>query len=584
MNQQATEYTAELQRLGPVKWAEGPNGWTGEDGKPITLTPWQRAALGAWWKHRRDTSTFAVSNVKKTGKTFVTAVLTCYRWLGMPGQHFAAGNDLDQAQARQFSMIAEMVRRNPFLSENVKGGKSELEFTLTSSRLTALAADATGNAGANFQTASHTEVWGVQYENSIRSFEELSPVPGKFYGLPCLRVCDSYAGFEGESKVWHSIVDRGIKGELVSKTWPIYLEGGLMLFHMTGQEARERCYRGSKTEAEIYYKEQAASLRLNSFTRMHSNERTAAESAFLPEGAWAACFDPSLRPLAPGDHIRLCLGGDASTSRDFTSLVGTIYNEETNTVDVKYCKVWRPRRIAGIRMGKPTIDIEATIGAEVLRLHEAGQVGEVFCDNFQLHTSVITWHKAGIKVTELPQTSGRVESDQGLYDGISARSVRHYNDPELNEAVKNAVALETPRGFRLAKEKTSKKIDAAVALSMSHYGSLKEKGQGGGFDVIPLPRGWFGNDDWVEEGDLSQASIPELLKMQREARESGETIGIYPPPKDGQSFEDWFIENTPEGQRLLKQEAERRGIITDPEKQRVLDTFYKSFKQDKEKK
>src|SRR5665648_826895 len=149
------KYIQALQEIGPVAWAEGPNGWTGEDGQPITLAPWQRGALAAYWQHKQDTSTFAISNVKKTGKTFTNAILTAYRWLAYPGQHFTAGNDLDQAQARQFNMIAEMVQRSPFLSENVKAGKSELVFTLTGSKLTALAADAAGNAGANPVSYTH---------------------------------------------------------------------------------------------------------------------------------------------------------------------------------------------------------------------------------------------------------------------------------------------------------------------------------------------------------------------------------------------------------------------------------------------
>jgi phage terminase large subunit-like protein len=89
-----------------------------------------------------------------------------------------------------------------------------------------------------------------------------------------------------------------------------------------------------------------------------------------------------------------------------------------------------------------------------------------------LHTLILTWQKAGIRVIELAQNAGRVESDQALYDAVISKSIRHYNDPTLNEHVRNAVAIETLRGFRLAKEKTSRKIDAAVALSMSHYGAL----------------------------------------------------------------------------------------------------------------
>jgi hypothetical protein len=457
----------------------------------------------------------------------------------------------------------------------------ELVFTPTGSKLVALAADAAGNAGSNHITASHTEAWGIQYEAGVRSYEEMTPPPGRFYGLPALRIVDSYAGFEGESKTWHELVDRGKAGKRISKQWPIYLDGGLMLFHMTGEEARERCYRGGKAEAKEYYAEQQKSLRPNTFTRMHSNERTAAESTFLPVGAWDDCKDRDLRPLAPGDRTRLVLGADASTSRDFTSLVGTIYNADLNTVDVKLVKVWKPKKIAGIRTGKPTIDLSETIGAEVLRMHKAGQVDSVVCDPYQLHTLIIEWEKAGIRVIELAQNSGRVESDQALYDSVMSKTLRHYGDADLNEAIKNAVAVETPRGFRLAKEKTSKKIDAAVALSMSCHGALKDKSTGGGAEVI---QGFILGDEgeyrlingrYVDMAQgLDGLSTADLFALQRE--QAGNVFGPggnVKVDREGQDFGEYLMENNPDMKAYVNRELTNRGVISDPREQKTISAF-----------
>ena len=495
---QAQKYIQELQERGPVVWAEGPHGWIGEDGQPVTLTPWQRAILTAYWQNRAEISTLAISNVKKTGKTFLNAVLLCFRWLAYPGQHFAAGNDLDQSQARQFAMIVEMVRNNPFLQENVKIGKTELEFTLTGSKLTALSTDARGNSGSNFSTASHTEAWGVIYETGIRSFEELTPPPGKKYGLPALRICDSYAGFEGESKIWHEMVDRGLKGERISKDWPIFKDGGLLLFHAEGQWAREHCFRGTPEEAAAYYKEQERTLRTNAFIRMHGNQRTSGEAAFVTPEAWDACYSPDIRPIHPKDNRPMVLGADASTSHDLTALVGCHFNDETNIVEVLSARVWKPVKLAGIRFGKPTVDLDETIGQAVIDLYNQGLVAAVVCDPFQLHTLILKWQKAGIRVIELAQNAGRVEADQSLYTAIMGRSIAHYNDPVLNEHVKNAVAVETPRGYRLAKEKASLKIDAAVALSMAHWGALRQ-GSLGESCAIRDPTNNLYDDDYPEE-------------------------------------------------------------------------------------
>ncbi len=496
----AAAYVSRLREIGPATWAEAPYGWTGEDGKPITLTPWQRAALNAWWNNRAEVTTFAISNVKKTGKTFLDALLLAWRWLALPGVHFAVGNDLDQSATRQFGMIADMVKRNPYLSQVVKVTGRELRFEPTNSTLAALAVDAAGNAGANHLTASHTEAWGIIYEAGIRAYEELTPPPGRFYELPALRILDSYAGFEAESNTWHGIVDRGLEGKRVSEEWPIYKAGGLLLFHMEGEEARRRCFRGTPEEAAQYYEDQKRELRPNAFLRMHGNERTAGESAFVPEGAWEACYSPSVKPLEAGQRVKLVVGADASTSGDYTALVGCVYDYKTEITDVKLVRVWKPRTILGIRGGKATVDIDETIGQAVLDLHASGQLRAVVCDVYQLHTCVIRWEKAGIKVIELNQNAGRVDSDQGLYNAINSMTIRHYNDPELNRAVRNAVARETPRGFRLDKEKASKKIDAAVALSMAYWGARLYFGRidDSGPAWIPDPWEVFDSEDLSE--------------------------------------------------------------------------------------
>jgi phage terminase large subunit-like protein len=468
--------------IGPVEWAESDHGWIDIDGAPVCLTLWQRDALGAWWTYRETVTTFAISNVKKTGKTFVDAVLLCWRWLTLPGQHFAAANDLDQSAGRQFSEIVDMIGRNAYLKDNTKITKNEIIFTPTGSTLTALAVDSAGNAGANFLTTSHTESWGICYEEGIRAFEELTPPPGRFYGLPCLRVVDSYAGHLGESETWHSIVDRGLQGQRIDEQWPIYLNGGLLLFHIEGEEAQRLCFRGTPDEAQAYYTDQRATLRENTYKRLHLNERTAGESSFVTPEQWAACLVAAL----PADGRRLVLGADASTSRDLTALVGTAYNESTGKVEVLYSKAWTPKR-GLLRGGKPTVDLEATIGAEVTRLHDAGLVDCIVADPYQLHSLIISWEKAGIQVIELAQNAGRVEADQALFDAIDTRAIAHSGEKQLTEHVLNSVALETPRGLRLAKEKTSKKIDLAVALSMSHHGTLQRQKRGGSWVTMPNP-------------------------------------------------------------------------------------------------
>jgi hypothetical protein len=226
---------------------------------------------------------------------------------------------------------------------------------------------------------------------------------------------------------------------------------------------------------------------------MHFNRRTSGESAFVTAEQWQACYSPEVRPLGPGEDVELILGADASTTHDYTALIGLEHKEAG--ADVRLVKVWKPKTIAGMRFGKPSIDLEQTIGAEVLQLHKERRVKAIVYDPWQLATVARQWEKAGIKCIEMPQTAQRVEADTALFNAIISGRVRHYKNAELDEAIRNAIIIETPRGIRIAKEKASRKIDALVALSMAHHAVINQK-QYGKIQIIPSP--FFGGADVSE--------------------------------------------------------------------------------------
>ncbi|MBN1975957.1 MAG: hypothetical protein JW918_01025 [Anaerolineae bacterium] len=452
--------------LGPVAWAEHRFGWVGIDGAPIQLEPWQRAALGAWWELREVITTLGVSNIKKTGKTLLDAVLTAWRWLALPGEHYCAANDLDQSAGRQFAEVAAMVRRHPLLRQHVTVTKTKLTFGPTGSTLEALATDYAGAAGSNHLTASHTEAWAIIYEGGVRLWEELTPPPGRFYGLPALRIADSYAGWEDESNTWHDLVDRGLAGERVSDDWPIYKAGGLLLFHIEGEEAQRRCFRGTAEDREAYYREQGESLRAGTYSRLHLNLRASGESRFIPIELWDALLSVDCKPVVPGDRRPLYLGCDAGTKRDSVALVGCAWSEARQRVELALVREWKPALLAKLAGG---VDLDETIGAEVLRLHREHNVRECRFDPWQFASIANRLQKAGVNVIEMPQTAQRTEADQALYDAITAGTLATFASPALREAIRKAAGKETLRGYRIEKRAGD---DLAVALSMANFGAL----------------------------------------------------------------------------------------------------------------
>lgn len=467
------ELVQEWRALGPVGWAESAHGWidiappAGVAGLPIILAPWQRACLNAWDAHRDMVTTLAVSNIKKTGKTLLNAVVLCWRWLALPGEHFAVGNDLDQSAGRQFSMIADMVKRNPYLKRTVKVSANRLIFTPTGSTITALAVDAAGNAGANHLTASHTEAWGVIYEAGIRAFEELTPPPGRVYGLPALRICDSYAGYEGESVTWHSIVDRGLAGQRICDDWPIFISGGLLLFHAAGEDAQRLCFRGTPQEAAAYYADQRETLRPGAFLRLHENSRATGSESFIDLAWWDACISPAARPLLPDRDVRLFVGVDAALKHDSAAVIACYFDRQRDKVVLGRHRIWYP--------DGATLDLTDTIGAALRDLHARYTLGRVLYDPWQMTALAQQLSAEGVPMLEYPQTvPGMTQASQNLYDLVKHGGLLVYADDDLRRQISHAVALETPRGWRIAKEKAAHKIDAVIALALACMACVNE--------------------------------------------------------------------------------------------------------------
>ncbi len=458
----------EWRALGPIAWAEGPYGWIGEDGRPVRLADWQRAVLAAWWAHRGAVSTLAISNVKKTGKTALNAFLLAWRWLALPGEHFAVGNDLDQSAGRQFAEIAKMVQRHPYLRGHCTVGKKQLIFKPTGSAITALPVDAAGNAGANHLTASHTEAWAIIYEAGIRAYEELTPPPLGAYGdeFQPLRVVDSYAGYEGESETWHQLVDAGLAGNVVGGDWPIYLVGGLLLFHMDGAEARERCFLGTLTQAQRYYADQRRQLRPMAWQRQHENTRTTGAEQFIAEADWRAIEDAALAPMPPNADIKLYAGLDLGTKSDYAAVVGVT----PNGID--------RARIALHRIWKPTPGQPVSLAAvrEYLKALNAHYwLAGVYYDPSQAALLAEELRGAGLHMIEVPQSLPEL-GPRGLklWEAIRDRKLTSYPSDELRAAATAAVAKEVPQGLHITKGASkARKIDPIAALSFALPAALQ---------------------------------------------------------------------------------------------------------------
>jgi phage terminase large subunit-like protein len=84
--------------------------------------------------------------------------------------------------------------------------------------------------------------------------------------------------------------------------------------------------------------------------------------------------------------------------------------------------------------------------------------------------------REGIKIEEFPQSVPNLtEASQNLYELIKGKNLVVYPDEALRLAISRAVAIESSRGWRIAKEKQAHKIDVVIALGMACLAAVKNQ-------------------------------------------------------------------------------------------------------------
>jgi hypothetical protein len=88
--------------------------------------------------------------------------------------------------------------------------------------------------------------------------------------------------------------------------------------------------------------------------------------------------------------------------------------------------------------------------------------------------------RRGAPMFEWPQTTSNLtDASSNLYGLINGRNLVIYPDEATRLSVSQAIAVETARGWRIAKEKAKHKIDFVVALGMACHAAIKQKPMAG---------------------------------------------------------------------------------------------------------
>lgn len=434
----------------------------GEKGRPFRLSPHQRRVLERAMQWDADgrllLRIFLWGEMKKSGKSFIAACLVLWWGYTNPNTEIIlVANDQEQSLGRVFRTVVQILKHNPVLQASAKVLVDSITLS-NGTLIIAIANEYKSAAGSRHSLVVYDEPWGFSLERAQRLYEELTPPPTEENAWILLV---TYAGWSGESVLLERLYKQGLAGERIDSELELYRNGDLVMFwsHTPRQP----------WQTEAYYNSQRAILRPNTYARLHENRWVTSETAFVTPDLWDTCVDDTLLPVHFGDgpfkHDQVVVAAvDASTKNDSTACV--VVANDGDRIRLIAHQIWQPT-------ANMPMDFEATVEKFLLEIHRRFLLQAVYYDPFQFHRSATTLQLAGLRMLEFPQTVANTSRmGQALFDLIQRRVLHLYVSDELRQQALNAVAVETPRGFRLAKEKASKKIDGIAALAMAICAAL----------------------------------------------------------------------------------------------------------------
>ena len=451
-----------------TKWAE--HFILLSDGKKLRFEPHQKRILNHAFAFdkagKRPYQVIVYSAVKKSGKTEINADVMGY-WLfnvEPPNEIITVANKRDQAIARGFRRLKEIIEKSPVLSSESLSITGNQIILKNGSTVLAIPNDFSGEAGSNHGLTTWDELWGFVSERDRRLYDELTPVPTRKNSI---RFISTYAGYEGESALledlYHQIfhpdgtVKEGVDRPL-GKDFPAYAKDELFMYW--DHEPRMPWL------TPEYYSSQRKQLRLNTYLRLHENRWVSSESGLFDMEKWDSCVDSDYSPPLPDKSIHLWVGVDASVKKDRSAVVSVL--RENGKLRLGPKRFWQPTAAA-------PMDLEDTMEAYLLELARGYSLRTVKYDPFQFHRSAMTLSKKGLPMAEFPQTiSNLTEIGQNLYDLVEYRNILLYPCKDLRFEASCAIGKETGRGLRIVKEKSSQKIDQVVALAMASIDAVKK--------------------------------------------------------------------------------------------------------------
>jgi hypothetical protein len=471
--------------------------------KPFELFAAERQFFEHAWQRRGDGRLRypeqCFGAIKKSGKTGLAAIHVLTTTLVFGGRYaeaYCVANDFEQAQGRVFAAIKQICDSSPLLRRECEITQSRITFPQTGAVIQAIGNDYAGNAGAQPCISSFDELWGYVSERARRLFDEMIVVPTR--QISC-RLTTTHAGYEGESTLLEELYHRGLA---LPEVAPNLHAGDSLLFFWSHEPL-------TSWQTPEWFAEMRRLTRPIQYLRQFENRFVTTENPFIEPAAWDRCVNLQLGAPAADPELPIWVGVDASVKHDSSAIIGVTFDRKAQLVRQIFHRIFQPSP-------QQPLDFEQTIERTLLDLKKRFSVRKVLFDPYQMQATAQRLTKAGLRIEEFAQsTPNLTAASQQLYELIHTQGLMVYPDGAMRLAITRAVAVESTRGWRIAKEKTSHKIDCVVALATACHCCVRDQ-------RVP------------EEPKIVE---PFVAPSQFLAPPGGWTIGTGPPPPGG--WLDW---------------------------------------------
>ena len=446
-------------------------------GQKIVHEPWQRQFLNELFLRKWPSGDLVYDRAllgigRKNGQSTLSAELALYGLIGMgeaSPEVYAGAAAKDQAGI-VFNQSKQFVESSPLLMDWLKPQRNVILCPNNKGIFKVLSADGGLQMGLNPNMVVIDEL----HEHKNRSLWDAMTTADLARENP-LVIAITTAGFDRDSVCFEQyeygldlLQNGGI--EAMRREGFLFWWYGVP-FEENGQpvDYRDQSYWGMANPSSWITNERLERYQRrmpeNVFRRLHLNQWTESEEAWIKAWEWDACRGKPIWDNRAPTWMAIDIGG----RRDASAIVWAQWHGDKLHIGQELLIPTDER--------KYSLEESQNTLAKWARVHT--QLKEVAYDPWQFQVAAEQMENRGMPMVEFPQMDSRMgPASETLSQLIGEKRIVHDGNPDLRKHVLAAVAVPTERGgWKVSKKKSLERIDGCVALVMCADRAVTMKSQ-----------------------------------------------------------------------------------------------------------